>query len=719
MKHASLPCLLLMAMLAAASVVSALGAPELGAPLPGAPVLVAPLSGAPVLVAPVPGLPKVALQDLDLGAMTQEWGTPQAGRSVDGNPLTMRGEVYASGVGTHAASEITIALDRMATLFTAWVGVDDEVGRRGSVRFVVRVDGREAVRTEVLHGGDAPRRLSVDLCGAQLLVLAVENAGDDINYDHADWADARLEVLPDVPAVEQDAARDGVGAGAQGGALAPSKRVRSVMPPPDVPLDIVRPESPLAAIHGPRVVGATPGRPFLYRIPATGAGPLRFAARGLPGGLSLERWTGLITGSLASAGSWDVTLTVTGAHGSSERGLQIVGGEHELALTPPLGWNSWNVWGTAIDDAKVRAAADAMVSSGLAAHGFRFVNIDDGWEAGRDAQGRILSNEKFPDMSALSAAVHERGLLLGIYSSPGPKTCAGYEGSFGHEAQDAQTWADWGIDYLKYDWCSYGGIAASDSRAEHRKPYEVMRAALDGASRDIVYSLCQYGMSDVWTWGAEVGGNLWRTTGDITDNWSSMSGIGFQQDELSPWAGPGHWNDPDMLVVGQVGWGPELRASRLTPNEQITHITLWSMLAAPLLIGCDMTQLDAFTRALLTNDDVLDVDQDPLGHAARRIGSVSRATARDGTAAASSTASSTEVWARPLFDGSLAVALFNRGPVPAPVTATWEALGLKGSQPVRNCWLRRDEGEHDGSFTAEVPRHGAQLFIVGRKPAGP
>jgi alpha-galactosidase len=639
-------------------------------------------------------VPGIALEALDLGCMLQDWGRPQAARSVDGGPLRLNGQVHAGGVGTHAGSELDIALDGLATRFSAWVGVDDESGTRGSVRFAVLVDDSEVERTEILRGGDAARHLSVDLRGAQLLTLLVEDAGDGIDHDHADWADARIEVLPGIPPT-----------GGESGPGDSAARIRSVPPPADAPLDIVRPESPLPAIHGPRVVGTTPGRPFLYRIPATGSGPLRFAARGLPDGLALERWTGLITGSLAHAGEHDVTLEVVGAHGRSERGLRIVGGGHRLALTPPLGWNSWNAWGTAVDDARVRAAADALLSSGLAAHGFRYVNIDDGWAAGRDADGAVRTAPGFPDMRALGDDLHARGLLLGIYSSPGPRTCAGLEGSLGHEAQDALTWAGWGVDYLKHDWCSYGEIARGDGREELRRPYDTMRAALDAAPRDIVYSLCQYGMGEVWTWGAEAGGNLWRTTGDITDTWASMSGIGFTQGELSRFAGPGRWNDPDMLVVGRVGWGPELRNSRLTPNEQITHVTLWSLLAAPLLVGCDLTALDAFTRALLTNDDVLDVDQDPLGIAATRV--------------CFDAAARTEVWARPLHDGALAVGLFNRGRRSATVGVSLAQLGRTGPQPVRNAWLARDEGPCSDGLSVEVPRHGAQLLIVGRAPAAP
>ena len=198
-------------------------------------------------------------------------------------------------------------------------------------------------------------------------------------------------------------------------------------------------------------------------------------------------------------------------------------------------------------------------------------------------------------MKSLSNYVHSKGLKLGIYSGPGPLTCAGFTASYQYEQQDAQRYADWGIDYLKYDWCSYGNVAKDQSLPELKKPYLVMRAALDKVSRDIVYSLCQYGMGNVWEWGTEVGGNCWRTTGDITDTWTSMSKIGFNQAGHEKYAGAGHWNDPDMLVVGLVGWGPQLHPTHLTPDEQYTHISLWSLLSAPLLIGCDLSKLDDFT----------------------------------------------------------------------------------------------------------------------------
>jgi alpha-galactosidase len=472
----------------------------------------------------------------------------------------------------------------------------------------------------------------------------------------------------------------------------------------DLVREITPSPSPVPRINGPKVLGVRPGSPVTYRISATGARPMTFTADRLPQGLTLDGERGLITGAISQGGKYVVTLLAKNELGESSRGFTIIVGDR-IALTPPLGWNSWNCFGNDVNDAKIRAAADAMVSSGLADHGWTYINIDDCWMVRpdskdpalggtpRDASGAILTNKRFPDMASLSASVHDKGLQLGIYSSPGPLTCAGFTGSYGHEAQDARQFAAWGIDYLKYDWCSYGDIAKDQSLPELKKPYATMRAALDGVKRDIVYSLCQYGMGNVWEWGAEVGGNVWRTTGDITDTWQSMSGIGFRQAGLEKHAGPGTWNDPDMLVVGWVGWGSQLRPTRLKPFEQITHITLWSLLASPLLIGCDLTRLDEYTMKLLTNDEVLEVNQDPLGRQGRRV----------------SQDSTLEVWAKELEDGSLAVGLFNRGETAANVTARWGALGIDGRRAVRDLWRQKDLGTVTSELTATVARHGAVL----------
>jgi len=636
-----------------------------------------PCSGAGGRTAGEPPSGGMWLETLDLGLMVQDWGSPRAGRSVDNNPLRISGRTFQHGIGTHSNSEWVIDLKGSVRGFRAVVGVDDEVEvGRASIVFVVTVDGKEVHRTGVMKSGDEPISLEVDLTGARRLVLTVEDGGDGIDYDHADWGDAMLVLATDA-------------------ADRPEAIPVEVSPEP-LPA-IARGTPPEPAIHAPRVVGGTPGRAFLFRIPATGEPPLRFTASDLPPGLKLDAETGIISGILVDERVSVVDLAVEGPRGRAASRLTIVAAPNSLALTPPMGWNSWNVWGTSVDDAKVRAAADWMVRSGLAAHGYQYINIDDAWEGERDAQGRLQPNEKFPDMKALADYVHSKGLKLGIYSSPGPKTCAGYEGSYRHELIDAQTWAEWGIDLVKYDWCSYGQIAKDDSLEELQRPYRIMRDALDACGRDIVYSLCQYGMGRVSEWGAQVGGNYWRTTGDIVDTWASLVGIGFGQNGLEAYAGPGHWNDPDMLVVGKVGWGPTLRDTRLTPNEQVTHITLWSLLAAPLLIGCDLSQLDEFTLAILTNPEVLEVNQDPLGRQAARVAIVG----------------STEVWMRPLLDGTVAVGLFNRGRAEAKVTASWSDLRLHGPQMVRNLWQRRDEGVFDESFSAVVPRHGAVMVKIG------
>jgi alpha-galactosidase len=488
--------------------------------------------------------------------------------------------------------------------------------------------------------------------------------------------------------------------------------------PAQDPRSIIQPEPTAPRINGARIVGSSPGKPFLFLVPATGAGPLAYSATDLPAGLTLNPKTGIIAGSLAAGGTYVVRLTVTGPAGSTARNLVIVGAPNRLALTPPMGWNSWYVWGLTVTDQMMRAAADSLVSTGLAAHGYQYVNIDDGWELGqaigiktpfgnrwskypkvkgRDANGEIQTNEKFPDMQALGDYIHARGLKFGIYSSPGPWTCGGYEGSWGHWQQDAETYAKWGVDFFKHDWCSYTGVAGGVSLQAFQKPYTEMSGYVRATDRDMVFSLCQYGMKNVWEWGESVGGNMWRTHGDLQDNWKRISAIGFDQDRMAPYAGPGHWNDPDMIMVGMLGMGPNLHPTGLSPDEQITQVSLWSLVAAPLLISCDLYRIDPFTLALLSNDEVIAVDQDPLGQAARRR----------------IKAGETEVWSRPLWDGTVAVGLFNRGEKTAEVSAPWSALGLEGEQPVRDLWRGRDLGGCSGEFRALVPSHGALLLKIG------
>jgi len=365
-------------------------------------------------------------------------------------------------------------------------------------------------------------------------------------------------------------------------------------------------------------------------------------------------------------------------------GLRVDAADPTLAATPPMGWNSWNHFACKVTADDVRAAADAIASNGMKDAGYIYVNIDDCWEGDRDAQGRIQANAKFGDMKALADYVHGKGLKIGIYSSPGPKTCAKHEGSFGHEEQDAQQYAAWGFDYLKYDWCSAERVY---QRSEMQAVYQKMHDALVRTGRPIVFSLCQYGYERVWHWGSSVGGNLWRTTEDIIDKYDRMSVIGFDQDGLEPFAGPGHWNDPDMLEVGNGG---------MNHDEYITHMSLWVLLAAPLLAGNDLSKMTPETLDLLTNKEVIAVDQDSKGVQGRRV-------AQEGPL---------EVWAKPLADGSVAVGLFNRGESTNPVTVDFKNLGRRGSATVRNLWTHSDLGSFAGSYSADVPRHGAVLIRV-------
>ncbi len=452
-------------------------------------------------------------------------------------------------------------------------------------------------------------------------------------------------------------------------------------------------------INGAKIFGVRPWSPFLFKVAATGKSPLKYYADNLPKGLKIDTVTGIITGSMDKKGDYIVRLKVENSVGSASRDLKIVVG-NKISLTPPLGWNSWNCWGLSVSDKKVRQSAEYMKSSGLSDHGWTYINIDDGWEDTHDKDRQILANSKFPDMKSLCDYVHSLGLKIGIYSSPGPKTCGGYEGSYSFEEQDARVYAGWGIDYLKYDWCSYDTICPNPVTTQQFKhPYTVMKNAIRKVTRDIHYSLCQYGMGDVWKWGAEVDGNSWRTTGDIEDTWESMSGIGFSQNKCSPFAAPSRWNDPDMLVLGFVGWGPYLHSTRLTPGEQYTHISLWCLLSAPLLIGCDLSRLDPFTINLLTNDEVLAVDQDPLGRQAVQVKSNSNY----------------EIWVKDLEDGSKAVGLFNLTLKPLNIPVDLKDLTISGYADMRDLWRQKDLGVVDLSFEMMVQPHGAALLKLTKR----
>src|ERR1700722_10945839 len=368
----------------------------------------------------------------------------------------------------------------------------------------------------------------------------------------------------------------------------------------------------------------------------------------------------------------------------------------EVAQTPPMGWNSWNYFAGRVTDKDIRDSADQIVASGMRDAGYLYVNIDDTWEGERDANGVLHSNEKFPDMKALADYVHSKGLKIGIYSSPGPKTCAGFEGSLGHEEQDAQLYASWGIDYLKYDLCSFHTVmqakAQDDKAAQMRlmiAAYAKRGRALKTTGWPIAYSFCQYGWDSVWEWASSVGGNLCRTTGDVSANWDRIYDPLTQQARLEGSAGPGHWNDPDMLEVGN---------GRLSLAENRSHFSMWAMLAAPLLAGNDLPHMTPEIKAILTNREVIAIDQDRLGKQGSRVYS-------DGEV---------EVWMRPLAGGARAVAIINVGSdvySTHPFHVDLSKLGLHGAQHAKDLWTGK-ETELTSDVSLELPSHDILLLRI-------
>ncbi len=649
---------------------------------------------------------KVPLSSLDLSKMSVGWGEPQVDKNCVGERMSIGGKGFDRGVGSHADSLMHVELDGKVQAFTAKVGVDDRTEGKGTISFQVYADGKKLFDSGLMKGGDPAKEVNVPLEGARHLMLIVGSGGDDVSYDNANWAEAELvcrgaaPVAVDSPAVKEE------------------KVILTPKPGPE------------PRINGPRLFGARPGRPFLYRIPCTGKRPITFGAADLPAGLSVDKETGIITGKAPEQpGQYTVTLTAGNNAGAAKKEFTLVVGD-ALALTPPMGWNSWYIHYHRVTGKVMRESADVMISSGMADYGYMYVNIDDCWMrlkpeiferlkghftdfdmtgvAGetRDAQGNLLPNGYFSDIAAMTDYIHAQGLRAGTYISPGPRTCQGYEASYQHERQDAEQFARWGFDFLKYDWCTYGQVfdervkKSHDELAEMKYPYEQMGGILKKLDRDIVLNLCQYGMGDVWKWGGEVGGHCWRTTGDLgLERGSRLPGfyyIGMSNARHWEYAGPGRWNDPDYILIGWVGsaFGKGVgKETKLTGNEQYSYMSMWSLMAAPLFFSGDMAKLDEFTLNVLCNAEVIDVNQDPLGKQAKPI----------------TMDEETLLLAKPLEDGSIAVGLFNLLEQSREMTVTWEQLGIQGKQRVRDVWRQQDQGDSEGSYSAEVPRHGVKF----------
>lgn len=484
---------------------------------------------------------------------------------------------------------------------------------------------------------------------------------------------------------------------------------------------ILTPHAPAApCINGARVFGVRPGSPFLFTIPVSGMRPMRFSATGLPPGLVLNSRSGRITGRLGPdrRGTHIVIFRAANEQGSATERFRIVVGK-TIALTPPMGWNSWNCWAGAVNQQRVLTAAKAMVTTGLINYGWTYICIDDTWQGRRIGLHHAIQPDlkRFPDMRGLCSDIHQLGLKAGIYSTPWTTSYADHIGEsstnslglwhrpavskrgiinknilpwgigrYQFESQDARQWAAWGFDYLKYDWNPI-------RYAQVRQMYD----ALSQSGRDIVFSLSNnapYPGAERWIPYA----NLWRITGDSRDNWPNLRGHWQAGAKWAHLQRPGHWNDPDMMTLGWVGWGHRQHYSHLTPNEQYLEVSSFALMGAPLILGNNLNHMGPFTLNLLTNAEVLAVDQDSLGIAGVPVSGRARL----------------QVWVKPLSDGSKAVGLFNLGTRAAVVTATWRELRVSGIQEVRDLWRQKNIGTADGSFSAEVPPHGVVLVKLSR-----
>lgn len=638
----------------------------------------------------------VWLDNLNLPSFSEGIPSVSAKKNAGGDSLMLKGSYFERGVGVQSLSVLSFFLDGHARKFTAVAGMDDKGNKRITARFFVIADRKILFESREMKVGDEPEQVDVNLAGVKKMGLLVRVKEEDRNNHKAysDWADARFTMSANqVP-----------------------------LPVPNTDLRYILTPAPLKTprINSAEVFGATPGNPFRYTLAATGDRPMHFSAGNLPQGLSIDSKTGIITGSVIKRGTYFITLKAKNKIGEAAKELTIKIGD-TIALTPPMGWNGWNSWARNIDAEKVVASADAMLTLGMVNHGWSYINVDDAWQGQRGGKyNAIQPNEKFPAFKSMIDSIHSKGMKFGVYSTPWISSYAGYTGGssdyengaypdsiknnkrayrrigkYRFEKNDAQQMAAWGVDYLKYDW-------RIDLNSAER-----MSAALRNSGRDIFYSISNsapFERANDWSRLA----NSWRTGSDIRDSWTSLYISAFTIDRWARFGGPGHWNDPDMLILGEVSTGSELHPTRLTPDEQYSHVSLFSLLSAPLMIGCPIERMDSFTLGLLSNDEVIAVDQDPLGKPARLIAEEN----------------GVQVWLKPMEDGSYTAGLFNvdyYGESPQsyfrwgdekPVTFDFDfsKAGLKGKWKIRDLWRQNDLGVFDGTFKTIIRHHGVALI---------
>ena len=636
---------------------------------------------------------QIWLDDLDIPAFSDGIPGVSTKASASGEPIQLGGVKYSRGLGISQIGLMVFQLDGYATQFSAIVGADDNANKATETHFYILGDKKILFESGPMKVGDVPKKININLTGVKRFGILVKTEASSQKF-YSDIANAQFTMLENK--MPQPIANDGE---------------RYILTPA---------VAKTPRINSPKIFGAKPGNPFLFTVVATGESPISYSVDHLPNGLTIDSKTGIITGVLNKKGTYLVTMKANNNFGAAQKQLTIKIGD-TISLTPPIGWNGWNSWARLIDREKVIASANAMVNMGLSKHGWTYINIDDGWQGYRTANNYALQpNKKFPDFKGMIDEIHSKGLKLGLYSTPWITSYAGfgggssnfedgalpdsiinnkrsfrYTGKYRFEKQDAIQMAQWGVDYLKYDWRIELGSA------------ERMSEALKKSGRDIIYSLSNSApFSQVKDW-ARIS-EAWRTGPDIRDSWLSLYVSAFTLDKWGPYGGPGHWNDPDMMILGNVTTGAKLHPTRLTPNEQYSHVSLFSLLAGPILIGCPIEQLDAFTLNLLSNDEVIEVNQDPLGKSARLV------LEEQGV----------QVWLKQLEDGAYAVGIFNTadfGKTPASYfrwedeqaanyTLDFNKLKLKGLFNVRNVWTQKEVAANAKSFKATVPHHGVVLL---------
>lgn len=634
------------------------------------------------------------LDDLDVKKYSEGIQSVVTKTNMRGDSMRINRKHYKHGIGVESTSVIPFYIKGQATSFSCIIGADDKANKLIPLTFFILGDGKILYQSPEMIQGDPAIYVEVDLKGIQRMGLLVTGRGSGYPKNLGNWADPKITLTKGfIPEKIPNAGK------------------RYILTPPS---------SPKPRINSPALFGATPGNPVFYTIFASGQKPMEFDASNLPNSLTIDKKTGIITGKINQRGNYKVTLQAKNALGIAKKTLEIKIGD-TISLTPPIGWNGWNSWARLIDQEKVMASAKAMVNKGLRDHGWAYINIDDAWQGSRGGKyNGIQANEKFPSFAAMVDSVHSMGLKVGLYSSPHITTYAGYVGGsspiptgilpdsiknnkrawrfvgpYKFEENDAKQWADWGIDYLKYDW-----------RIEVPSTIRMQQALLK-SGRDIHFSISNSApFANASDWAKLT--NSFRTGPDIRDSWTSLYISAFTLDKWAPYSGHGHWLDPDMMIIGNVTTGSQMHPTRLTPDEQYSHVSIFSLLAAPLLIGCPIEQLDDFTLGLLTNDEIIEVNQDPLGISARLVQE------KDGV----------QVWKKPLSDGTFALGFFYteefgktpqtyfrwENEKPIAYTVDLNSLGLNGKYQLRDVWQQKNLGKIKNQISMTIPHHGVKFY---------